>query len=108
MLSSTSIRVTWSNENDQQVTGFLVVFSPAAGDCDSIQGGNVTLGREASSHTLSGLEEFVAYDVTVHSIGAEGVGLPSPSVQRRTQNDRKLSNYCSKVEHLNKGYSFLS
>ncbi len=87
--SSTSIRVSWTNSASTAVIGFLVAFSPSPGECEGVEGGNVTLGGIVSSHTLNGLEEFVQYEVTVHSQGEQGLGVPSPAVQKKTLNDCK-------------------
>ena len=83
-ISSTELHVTWVPPS-VGVTGFFVAFSPVPGECSGVQGGNVTLGSDASSHTLNALEEFVEYEVTVQSQGVDGIGMPSSPVQGRTE-----------------------
>ena len=84
-ISSNEIVLSWNSTSDPEVTGFLIEFTPAEGACEGIPGGNVSLGREATNHTLDGLEEFTEYDVTLRSRGVQGVGEPSPPVQAMTQ-----------------------
>ena len=89
--SSTNLRVTWTIPSAEGVTGFFVAFSPVPGECAGVEGGNVTLGSDASSHTLHALGEFVEYEVTVQSQGVDGIGIPSSAMRGKTQRASKDS-----------------
>ncbi len=86
-LSPTSLSVEWNaRDDDDDVIGYAVSFTPVEGSCDGIVGGAVVIeGGAVSSYVLQGLEEHTKYNIVVHSRGRQAKGLPSNPVTNRTE-----------------------
>ena len=70
VLTSHSVRVTWTVSSSPDVTGYLISYTTTA---SYTSGGSVTVnGRSTTSHTLSNLEEGTFYTITVQANSNNG------------------------------------
>ena len=73
--SATSIDLTWTQEVGELVTSYEVTFS-YQGPCAFTDSGNITLGSNSRSRTLTGLQEFSSYTVSVTTVNDGGRSTP--------------------------------
>ena len=88
--SSTSILVTWDKVSaDQQngiITGYTITYHSQTQNDNNI----VPAGAEESEKELTGLKEFVNYNITVFASTVKGDGPSSdPNIVVRTDQDSK-------------------
>ena len=87
MLSPRSIEVSWDPPvaNVDDVDGYTILYDGVESSANS---GNVSVNESVFSVTISGLEEFVNYDVTVEAVydGATSV-VSSDPVRVQTYSD---------------------
>lgn len=82
--SANSISVQWSGVNEEGVMGYMLTYNPVNGSCEGVEGGKVMVDRNATTSLLEGLEEYMAYNITLQTKGGQGYGLPSPPVVNKT------------------------
>ena len=70
------------------MTGYEVSYSPVEGSCEGVAGGReVVEGGRVLTTSLSGLQAYTEYSVTVRSRNADGFGVPSTARSERTMAD---------------------
>ena len=90
-IDSTSISVSWEEvETDKQngiITGYTIIYRSQT----ESHNGNVTAGPNDRQKDITGLKEYVLYNITVLAFTAVGNGPSStPVVVVRTDEDGKL------------------
>lgn len=74
-------------------------YSPVEGACDGVPGGAVMVERATTfTHTLSNLQAYTEYSITVRARGADGLGSPSTARTGRTAADGKLEECTDKIQ----------
>lgn len=94
MISSTEVYVSWYEvpEIDQNgvINLYEVLYLPLETFGDVIQANTMNSSRRQSSVTLSGLQEFVDYNISVRAYTRAGPGPYSDGVIITTLEDGKL------------------
>ena len=86
------LNVAWSPSSDSGVNGYEVSYSPMEGLCDGVLGGAVMVeGRTTRTYTLTNLQAYTEYSITVRARGADGLGPPSTPRVERTEADSELN-----------------
>lgn len=101
-LSSSSLLVQWT-PLISGVDGYEVSYSPVEGEsCDGVPGGAVMVeGATTFTHTLSNLQAYTEYSITVRARGADGLGPPSTARTGRTSSDGKFEECTDKIQWHN-------
>ena len=86
--SATSLTVSWSASASSGVTGYEVSYSPVEGSCEGVAEEERWWTRgNVLTISLSGLQAYTEYSVTVRSRNADGFGIPSTATSERTMPD---------------------
>ena len=88
IVSSRSIQITWEPSPSSNVTGYLISYATTA---SYTSGGSVTVnGGSITSHTLTNLEEYTLYTITVQATTSDNrMSANSNEVSVRTYTDGK-------------------
>ena len=87
VLTSRSVQVTWNTFHSSCITGYLISYSTNA---SYTSGGNITINvANQTSYTLTNLEEYTEYYITVHVISNIGTSNNSNGVTVTTYTDSK-------------------
>ena len=94
-MSSSSIRVQWSDIDSDLQNGIIVLYVvnyQRKDKLDDLQTANTT----DKFMLLTGLAKYIEYDMSVAGVTGKGVGIFSATVTERTIGDgRYCSSYCS-------------
>ena len=87
-VTSRSIQITWELSSSSDVTGYLISYTTTA---SYTSGGSVTVdGGSTKSHTLTNLEEYTLYTITVQATTSDNtMSANSNEVSVRTYTDGK-------------------
>ena len=89
VITSRSVEVTWNTFHSSCITGYLISYSTNA---SYTSGGNITVNDvNQTSYTLTNLEEYTKYYITVHVISNIGTSNNSNGVTVTTYTDSKYS-----------------
>jgi len=87
--SSTSILVTWdevpADEQNGNITGYTITYNSQTEN----DNGTVPAGPNDRQKELTGLKEFVKYNITVFASTVKGDGPASDPIVVRTEQDSK-------------------
>ena len=87
VLTSHSVQVMWNAFNSSCVTGYVISYSTNA---SYTSGGNVVVNEfNHTSYTLTNLQEYTEYYITVHVISNIGISDNSNGVTVTTYTDSK-------------------
>ena len=104
--SSTSISVSWDQVPVEQENGIITGYTITYQSQTENDNGTVPAGSSERQKTISGLKEYVNYNITVFASTAIGNGPPSsPVLVVRTDQDSKLF-LCYKPSLFIIGYFF--
>ena len=71
VVTSRSIQITWEPSSSDDVTGYLISYTTTA---SYTSGGSVTVdGSSTTSDTLTNLEEYTLYTITVQSTTSDNI-----------------------------------
>ena len=91
-ISSTEIMVSWDEVPPIDRNGIVTVYEVLYEPLETFGGAimSMTVNTTNTSTTLSGLEEFVMYNISVRAYTSEGPGPYSEEIARRTDEDGNL------------------
>ena len=98
-LSPTEIEVSWEEvpliDQNGMITTYEVRYTPETRFQDEISTNSVNITNSSvMSITLTGLEEFVGYNISVRAYTGEGPGPYSPDVAERTYSAGERFSVC--------------
>lgn len=88
--SSTSILVMWDEVPAHQQNGIITGYTITYKSQTENDNGNVSAGTNDRQKELTGLKEFVNYNITVFASTVKGDGPASDTIVVRTDQDSKL------------------
>ena len=91
--SSTSILVKWDEVPAYQQNGIITGYTITYWSQTENDNGNVPAGHNDRQKELTGLKEFVNYNITVFASTVKGDGPASDPIVVRTDQDSKLYEY---------------
>ena len=88
VVTSRSIQITWEPSSSSDVTGYLILYTTTV---SYTSGGSVTMnGSSTTSGTLTNLEEYTLYTITVQATTSDNrMSANSNEVSVRTYTDGK-------------------
>ena len=94
-ISSTEIMVSWDEVPPIDRNGLITMYEVLYVPLETFEGTitSMTVNTTNTSTTLSGLEEFVMYNISVRAYTSEGPGPYSEEVTEMTLEDGKLQFY---------------
>ena len=87
--SSTSILVLWDEVPVEQQNGIITGYTITYQSQTENDNGNVPAGPDDRVKNITGLREFVDYNITMSTSTAKGAGPSSPVIVVRTDEDSK-------------------
>ena len=82
VVTSRSIQITWEPSSSSDVTGYLISYTTTA---SYTSGGSVTVNDvTTTSYTLTNLEEYTTYTITVQATSSSGMSDNSNEVSVTT------------------------
>ena len=88
--SSTSIIVSWDEVPADQQNGIITGYTITYQSQTENHNGNVSVGRDDRQKNITGLKEYVNYNITVFASTVKGDGPHSTPVLVRTDQNSKL------------------
>ena len=105
-LNSTALNVSWNKLPNSNVTNYIVCYQLQNGGNNINCSTNVTVGENASSVILTGLNEFTTYVVAVRVSTTDGDGLPGESASETTDQFSKYRGEVTVRQITNEPYVY--